>query len=144
MLITDLDRWTCPPGLLADWLPAGPSPRLLFRVAVRETESWLLSDREAFAAFLGISVAKVPERPEDLNDPKVALLQLVRKSKRRDLKQDLMPASRISFPVGLGYNDRLVHFVNEYWDCHRAAQVSQSLARAVKSLARFNPASTNY
>ncbi len=143
LLITDLDRWTCPPGLIADWLPASPSPRLLFRVAVRETESWLLSDREAFAAYLGISSAKVPERPDDLNDPKTALLHLVRKSKRRELRQDLLPASGISFPVGLGYNDRLMQFVNEHWDCHRAAQISHSLARAVNCLARFNQASAS-
>ena len=32
LLITDLDRWSCPPGLIADWLPAGPSPRLLFKI----------------------------------------------------------------------------------------------------------------
>ena len=42
MLVTDLDQWNCPAELIADWLPGGADPRLLFRVAVRETESWLL------------------------------------------------------------------------------------------------------
>lgn len=138
LLVTDLDRWTCPPELIADWLPSGSDPRLLFRVAVRETESWLLADRHAFAEFLGIPTVVVPERPDDLVDPKAALLKLVRKAKRRDLKQDILPARGVSFPVGLGYNDRLIRFVREGWDSRRAAQVSVSLARAVAPVARFN------
>lgn len=138
LLVTDLDRWRCPPELIADWLPGGSDPRLLFRVAVRETESWLLSDRWAFAEFLGIPAVTVPERPDDLVDPKAALLKLVRKSKRRDLKQDILPARGVSFPVGLGYNDRLIQFVRERWDSQRAAQVSASLARTVARVARFN------
>jgi hypothetical protein len=102
------------------------------------TESWLLSDRGAFAAFIGLPVATVPVQPDELADPKAALLKLVRKSKHRDLKQDILPARGISSPVGLGYNDRLVHFVREQWDSQRAAQVSPSLARAVTCIARFN------
>lgn len=138
LLVTDLDQWRCPPELIADWLPGGSDPRLLFRVAVRETESWLLSDRWAFAEFLGLPTVTVPERPDDLMDPKAALLKLVRKSKRRDLKQDILPARGVSFPVGLGYNDRLIHFVRERWDSQRAAQVSASLARTVARVTRFN------
>jgi len=138
LLVTDLDQCNCPPELITRWLPDGCAPRLLFRVAVRETESWLLSDRGAFAEFLGVPVASVPAQPDDLTDPKAALLKLVRKSKHRDLKQDILPARGISSPVGLGYNDRLVHFVHEQWDSHRAAHVSPSLARAVICIARFN------
>ncbi len=138
LLVTDLDQWRCPPALIADWLPGGPDPCLLFRVAVRETESWLLADRWAFAEFLCLPTVMVPERPDELMDPKAALLKLVRKSKRRDLKQDILPARGVSFPVGLGYNDRLIHFVRERWDSQKAAQVSASLARTVARVARFN------
>ena len=137
LLVTDLDRWACPPELIADWLPGGADPRLLFRVAVRETEAWLLSDRSGFAEFLGIPVANIPEHPDHLTDPKAELLKLVRKSKRRDLKQDILPARGVSFPVGLGYNDRLIQFVHQRWDSHRAAKVSASLARAVARVAGF-------
>lgn len=142
LLVTDLDRLACAPMLIANWLPDGRDARLLFRVAVRETESWLLADRSAFAEFLGIPIANLPDRPDDLTDPKATLLRLVRKSTRRDLKQDILPAPGVSFPVGLGYNDQLSRFVRERWDSRRAAQSSPSLARAVARVAGFDDRGT--
>lgn len=139
LLVTDLDRATCAPSLIASWLPRGPNARLLFRVAVRETESWLLADREAFADFLGISPAHLPERPDELPDPKQSLLNLVRKSRRRRLKQEILPAPGVSFPVGLGYNDVLSRFARDEWDCRQAARASPSLARTIARLECFSP-----
>lgn len=139
LLLTDLDRATCPPALISDWLPAGSDPHLLFRIAVRQTESWLLADRDAFAHYLGISVSVIPGNPDVLPNSKTALLNLVRKSKHRQLRQDILPARGVSFPVGLGYNQRLSEFVRAYWDSRRAAAVSASLSRAVARVAEFNP-----
>ena len=51
LLLTDLDQLPCPSGLIHDWLEAEPHANLIFRVAVREIESWLLADREGFADF---------------------------------------------------------------------------------------------
>lgn len=138
LLITDLDRWACPPGLIAEWLPTGPGSRMLFRVAVRETESWLLADRDAFAEFVGIASANVPDRPDDLTDPKSMLLNLVRKSKRRALKEDILPARGVSMGIGLGYNDQLTRFVRADWDSHRAALASPSLARAIARVGSYS------
>jgi hypothetical protein len=143
LLLTDLDRGECAPELVTAWLPGGPDANLLFRVAVRETESWVLADRPAFAEFLGISIAKMPDRPDDLQDPKCALLDLVRKSRRRDLKEVILPTPGISFPVGLGYNERLTGFVRRHWNCRRAAEASPSLARAVKRVAAFDATGTS-
>ncbi|MBK1718763.1 hypothetical protein [Thiocystis violacea] len=139
LLLTDLDRMRCAPELRAAWLLDGPHPRLLFRVAVRETESWLLADRLAFAEFLGIAIARIPDRPDDLTDPKAALLNLVRRSRRRNLKQEILPAPGVSFPVGLGYDEQLSGFVRDQWDCRRAAKTSPSLARAVACVERCHP-----
>jgi hypothetical protein len=137
LLVTDLDQAPCAPDLIARWLPSGHHPRLLFRVAVRETESWLLADRAAFAELLGVPQARVPGRPDELPDPKAALLGLVRGSKRRELKAELLPRTGVSSPVGLGYNDRLGRFVRESWDSRRAAKSSPSLARTLARLAQF-------
>ena len=137
LLLTDLDQGSCAPGLIARWLPSGHHPRLLLRVAVRETESWLLADRAAFAALLGVPQARVPARPDELSDPKAALLGLVRNSKRRELRDDLLPRPGVAFPVGLGYNDRLRRFVREDWDSRRAADASPSLARTLARLAEL-------
>jgi len=54
LLLTDLDQHPCPPVLIDDWLDIEPHSNLIFRVAVREVESWLLADREGLADFLGI------------------------------------------------------------------------------------------
>ncbi|WP_133510175.1 hypothetical protein [Candidatus Thiosymbion oneisti] len=131
LLITDLDQKHCPPGMIADWLQAPPSPRLLFRIAVRETESWVLADRIAFARFIGVSVAAMPTTPDELSDPKAAVLKLVRKSSNRELKQDILPPKGSTSPVGLGYNSRLRSFVHSHWRSDRAAKQSPSLARAL-------------
>jgi len=107
-------------------------PDFLFRVAVREVESWLLADREAMARFLHISSAQCPDSPDDIIDPKQALLNLVRKSNNRALKQDILPAKGSMSSVGLGYNARLSDFVWNYWDVNRAVAQSDSLNRAWK------------
>jgi hypothetical protein len=131
LLITDLDQKNCPAQMIAEWLPVRRNERLLLRVAVRETESWVLADRTAFARFIGISVAASPTAPDELSDPKAALLRLVRQSSSRHLKQDILPAKRSTSPVGLGYNSQLCHFVRAHWKSNRAAEYSPSLSRAL-------------
>jgi hypothetical protein len=142
LLLTDLDNAPCPPALIAAWLPNAPHRRLLFRVAVREVESWLIADRKAIADFLGVPLAKVPNNPDELPNPKQTLLGLVRRCKSRAIKKDILPADPGTSQVGLGYNDQLSRFVREQWKCTRAAKASPSLARAVACLERFDPTTT--
>jgi hypothetical protein len=49
LVLTDLNSTECPPTLIKKWLPYPKHPNLLFRVAVREVEAWLLAHRDAFA-----------------------------------------------------------------------------------------------
>jgi len=139
LLLTDLDRKRCPPEMITDWLPTPRSARLLFRIAVRETESWVLSDRMAFARFLGVAPAGIPNIPDDLSDPKAALLKLVRRSSNRELKHDILPPRRSTSPVGLGYNSQLIRFVRSHWKSDRAAKHSPSLSRALIRLQEVLP-----
>ncbi|MEE4376831.1 MAG: hypothetical protein V2J55_04870 [Candidatus Competibacteraceae bacterium] len=134
LLITDLDQKRCPAKIIAEWLPTPRNERLLFRVAVRETESWVLADRAAFSSFIGISIAAMPTAPDELSDPKTTLLNLVRKSSNRDLKQDILPAKGSTSLIGLGYNSRLCHFVHSHWKSARAAECSPSLSRALSRI----------
>ena len=97
----------------------------------------MLADRPALADFLGISTGKVPDRPDELADPKAALLDLVRKSKRRELRQEILPKTGESSPVGLGYNDQWCRFVRDHWEIGRAAKSSPPLVRVVGRLVRF-------
>src|SRR5665213_1999972 len=71
LLVTDLDNGECPPDLIENWFgckladyPSRKHPNLLFCVAVREIESWLLADRAGFARFLGCLLYTSPS-PRD-------------------------------------------------------------------------------
>jgi len=134
MLVTDLDQSSCAFELMTNWLNTPKNPNFLFRVAVREVESWLLADRAAMARFLNISIVNCPDSPDDILDPKQVLLNLVKKSRRREIKQDMLPVKGALSPVGLGYNVRLSEFVRNYWVVNRAIEKSDSLNRAWKSV----------
>jgi hypothetical protein len=131
MLLTDLDRIDCPPTLIRNWLGRRALPDdLLFRVAVRETEAWLMADLEGFADFTGVPPDRLPREPETLADPKETLVNLVRRHGRAKIRSEVVPPPRSRAKVGLGYNAVLCEFVRERWSPERAAPVTESLARA--------------
>lgn len=134
---TDLDSADCPAGLRADWDATELPASMLFRVAVRETESWLLGDRHGFAAFAAVALNNVPQNPESLRDPKGTLLGLVRRSRKRRLIDELVPAQGSAVSIGPLYNERLSAFAAHSWDIDAASAVCASLHRTRQSLARF-------
>lgn len=129
--VTDLDATPCAPGLINAWTRDIMLPdRFLFRVAVREIEAWLLADRDGFAEFSGVPMAKLPSDVEALDDPKDTLLRLVRAYGTPSLKRDLLPPKNAKARVGLGYNARLTAFAEDQWNPETAAECADSLARA--------------
>lgn len=140
LLLTDLDALSCAPELITNWFGPGVLPKdLLFRVAVRETEAWLLADLEGFSRFSGVPKAKLPLSPEQLVDPKQTLLNLVRRHGHGDIKADLMPAPGSSAKIGFGYNAALIRFVHSFWSVKRAAAHADSLDRAYRRLSELSP-----
>lgn len=139
LLITDLDRGECAQGLIEEWSQHDVRPEgLLFRVAVRETESWLLADSEGVAEFLGINRRAIPRDPDRVGDPKRELLRLAARA-RRDVREDLVAAPGAVASQGLGYNVRLSTFVRSHWSLERAVERSPSLERTrrrIRSVAR--------
>lgn len=131
LMLADADQAACAPVQLKSWAPRGVHQNLLLRLAVRESESWVLADRMAFAEFVQVSAAVMPQAPDQLPDPKQVLLNLVRRGKRRDLRDDMLPAKGSRSKIGLGYNAQLQRFVNEHWQSDRAMEHSPSLAKAV-------------
>lgn len=136
---TDLDTYECPPALLVDWLLRPKHHNLLVRVAVRESEAWVLADKENFANFLGIRSALIPDDVETIPDPKRELINLARKARRRDLREDICPPVNSTRTVGPNYNSRLSAFVQQQWDPNRARDGAKSLARAIDRLTAFRP-----
>src|SRR5580658_423979 len=135
-ILTDLDIGTCPIELINDWLKSPRKPNLIFRVAVREVESWILADVDGFSQFLGISAAHFPANPEAVNDPKALLIQLARRSRRRNIREDIVPRNA-NATIGPNYNGRLMEFVFGSWDIARAKARCNSLSRAYDSLEKF-------
>ena len=139
LILTDLDTRECAPLMIREWLPVARNHNLIFRIAVREVESWLLADRFGFAKFLGIARDKLPKNPDDLSDPKAHLINLARISRKRDLREDILPRIRSTAKQGPAYNERLVSFVREAWNPSKARQLSSSLERTLKALEAFAP-----
>lgn len=139
-VLTDLDTTECPPALIRKWLPDGKHPNLIFRIAVREVESWLLAHREAFAKYIGVSEDLVPLEVEDIEDPKKFLIDLVRKSRTHYLRSDIVPKAGSTATIGPDYNGRLIAFVEQMWNPHTAKKNSASLRSAMKAIATFDPA----
>jgi hypothetical protein len=134
LLLTDLDRQPCAYTLITAWTGGTVLPdKLLFRVPVREIESWLLADRQSMAELLGISEAALPPQPDELPDPKRALLNAARNAKR-SIRSELISSRGATASQGLGYNRILSQYVDTLWDVDRAANRSPSLRRAVDRL----------
>ena len=139
LVLTDLDRAECAPILLREWLNVSPHQNLMFRVAVREVESWIMAHRTAFAAFLGIRTDLIPTNPDELGDPKRTLLDLTAKSRRRVLREAIIPAPKSTAKMGPDYNGRLGEFVMMNWDVREAVKNSLSLWKAFHAINSFNP-----
>lgn len=137
VLITDLDRYQCAPSLIAEWFGKNEQSNFLcFRVAVREIESWLMADRTNFASYVGVSEAKVPRQIENESDPKSRLIAIA-KNARKGVRDEIVRKGSARLSQALGYNDALSTFVDSNWNADAAAEQSNSLKRAIDSLARL-------
>jgi hypothetical protein len=138
LVLTDLDQNECAPGLVKEWLTQPCHPNLIFRVAVRETEAWLMADREAFSLFLGISTRLIPQDiDQSVIDPKRLLFDLARKSVKKRIKDAILPRPKSFARVGPDYNGTLSEFLFKQWRLNRAVCHSDSLNRASNALKRF-------
>lgn len=138
LLLTDLDRGECPPGLVGDWLDGHAlSPDFLLRVAVREIEAWLLADHQGVIRFLGVDVSVIPPYPETLDDPKRTLVRLAEGCRTRSLRELLVAAPGSTAKVGPRYVDLVSGFVEKSWNPARARHFAPSLDAAIRALKRF-------
>ena len=139
LVLTDLDNAECPLVIISEWLTQPKHPNLLFRIAVKEVEAWLLAHREAFAKFLGISVDLIPGDADRIPDPKQLLITLARRSRKRKLRDAIVPDPNSTATIGKDYNGQLIQFVNKSWQVASAQTNSPSLERAMNALMNFQP-----
>ncbi len=139
LVLTDLDKAECPLAIISTWLTQPRHPNLIFRIAVKEVEAWLLADREAFAKFLGIAINLIPVDIDGIPDPKQCLINLARKSNKRDLRKGIVPEQNSTAKIGKDYNGQLIPFVRTHWQVATAQLNSPSLQRAMSALITFQP-----
>lgn len=134
IVLVDLDRETdCAPPLRTGWVPA-PARLLCFRGAVRAVEAWLLADADALADFLRVSRKKIPSDPDSLDVPKETMVNLARTSRRKAIRDDMVPREGSGRGVGPAYASRLIEFASSTWRPDKAARQSDSLRRALACL----------
>jgi hypothetical protein len=135
VVLVDLDHDAeCAPEFVQRCLPT-PAPQM--RVAVREIEAWLLSDAHGIAAFLGVSVSRVPRQPDSLIDPKRTIIDLASGSRRRGVRQEIAPRAGSGRQVGPLYSSHISEFAVDHWDPAVAAESSPSLRRCIAALQRL-------
>ena len=139
LLLTDLDRYACPPELIAEWLTVPKHNYFLLRVAVREVESWLLGDDSGLSQFLGLRSPLSLPAPESLEDPKQTLLEASMRCSSRPRREALVWRDDRSGRLfqGPDYNGVLASFVNDQWDVAAARRRCPSLERFFEALSRL-------
>lgn len=140
-ILADLDLGSCAPELLNQWLKRPCRKNLLFRIAVREVEAWLLADTDGFSKYLKIDhsfILKETNHPDDLIDPKSKLLSLVEHSRNRELIRDMIKKEGANLKQGPGYNAKLTEYVSDYWNIERASHRSESFNRAIKAIQKMS------
>lgn len=129
LVLTDLDRANCVVEFRKQWLAGRSAPdSLVFRVAVREVEAWVLADHIAMRELVGRK-GVLPGDPDALPDPKQTLMGFA-KNAPKTIRDDLIQIRDGQLSQGLGYNTRLKHWIDTAWSPARAAERSPSLARA--------------
>jgi hypothetical protein len=134
IVVVDLDADAgCAPPARAAWLP-DPAPLMCFRIAVREIESWLLADAETLADYLGVNAGRIPAAPDGIADPKLAMVELARRSRRRRVREEMVPRPGSGRQVGPAYASRLIAYSLSEWRPDVAAANSESLGRCIVRL----------
>lgn len=137
-MLTDLDNYECPVALINDWIDFEMRSNFIFRIAVREVEAWLLADRQGLAKFLNVSIKNLPLNPDLEPDPKNTLIQLAKRSKKREVREDIVPINNNAI-IGPNYNGCLSEFIYKTWSIENAILHSESLRRTFEKLGDFVP-----
>lgn len=124
---------SCPPEVVSNML-VDRHPNMVFRVVVREIESWLLADYKNIAKFLHIRTEFITTTPENLVDPKRELVNLARKSTNRKIREAMVPSHGSTAREGSLYVSELIRFIETEWDIEAACAASQSLKRCITRL----------
>lgn len=123
----------CAADLRLQLLPESSS-LMRFRIAVHSIEAWVMADRESIGSFLSISQSAIPTLPDDLPNPKRVLVDLARSSRKRAIREGIVPTSGSGRRVGPDYTSLIIEYVESGWRPEVAAHSSESLRRCIDKL----------
>lgn len=86
-----------------------------------------------------VSEKWIPFDPDRLQDPKAALVDVVRRSRSEEVRDRIVPKRGSTAKQGRDYNACLSEFVRTGWSIEEAAAQSASLRRTVARLGAFTP-----
>lgn len=66
------------------------------------------------------------------------MINLARRSRRRDIRADMVPRPESGRSVGPAYASRMIEFVIQRWRPAQAALYAESLRRAIECLRRLS------
>lgn len=136
LVLRDLDNdASCPSALSAKLVP-NRHPNLILRICVRESESWLLADADAYAKYCGVSASRIPDQTDLIDDPKKMVVEWGRQQKSTKLNRYIREAENRGVPAWAILVDWNLDFIERYWDPGRAAAAgrSNSLFRSLNRL----------
>ncbi len=137
LILRDLNSdEACAPGLRKRLLPS-PAPLARLHIVVRAVEAWLLADHETLGAFLRVPSRDLPANPDELPHPKLALIEIARRSRRKAILGGFLPAPGSTASVGPGYTAMITEFATRTWRPRIAAYRSASLGRLLRHLDRL-------
>lgn len=129
-------KFTCPSEVITQWLPHRHH-NMIFRMVVRELESWLLADHENLAAFLHTNPERFPTDPEKSTDPKRELVNIARHSLSSSVRFAIVPAMKSTAQVGKLYQSEMTKFIQLHWNISQAQKRSPSLERCIMRLSEI-------
>lgn len=134
IVLRDLDDDASCPVMLRKKLLPHTSKGMIFRIATRSVESWLLADQNALAAFLSINADKITMSPENLPSPKQYLINLARRSRKKAVVTGMVPRLGSNATEGPEYTSILTEFVFYNWNPERAQYNALSLKSCLARL----------
>ena len=96
-----------------------------------------MADEQTLAEHLRVARNAVPPTPEELGNAKVGMVNLARRSRRLDIRKDMVPREGSGRAVGPAYASRLIEYIRDSWRPEVAANRSDSLRRAMACLSRL-------
>ena len=133
IFLADLDQKNSVQQIVNEWFniacPALLPEKFIFRIAVHEIESWIIADINGIAKFLNVSTANFIIMPDDLEDPKQFLFNVIRSKCKSAKFRDMLPQKGQA--IGIEYNPQIVQFIKKNWNIQMALTKSPSLKRAV-------------